>query len=62
MIPAAPEPNVVPKVLAFAPGVRLLTKSEKEWIDDVVRLMRLARRMGRLLLMPEPFCNTSWVS
>ena len=61
LIPAATKPGELPKVLALAPGLRLAAKTEKEYRAEVQKLLHLATRLGRVLLVPEPHCDSPWV-
>lgn len=62
LIPAVSKPGELPKVLAFAPGLRILTQTEVAYRAEIARLIRLAMRLGRVLLVPEPFCNSPWIA
>eukprot|EP00887_Chlorella_sp_A99_P000287 scaffold13.g287.t1 len=62
LIPVLTKAGEVPKVLAFAPGLRVMAQTERAHRDAVARLVRLAMRLGRILLMPEAYCNSPWIS
>ena len=48
-------------MLALAPGLKLLSKTENEYRDMLLGLIRLAMRLGRVLLLPEPYGDEPWV-
>ncbi|EFN51412.1 hypothetical protein CHLNCDRAFT_55126 [Chlorella variabilis] len=61
LFPAATPEAPLPRVLALLPGVRLPSETALEYRDELLQLVRLAGRLGRVLLLPDPVCNATWL-
>ncbi|EFN51487.1 hypothetical protein CHLNCDRAFT_55051 [Chlorella variabilis] len=61
LFPAATPGAPLPRVLALLPGLNLPSETALEYRNQLLLMVRLAARVGRVLLLPEPVCNSPWL-
>ncbi|EFN57003.1 hypothetical protein CHLNCDRAFT_143657 [Chlorella variabilis] len=61
LFPSATAEQPLPRVLALLPRDKLTSTTIIEYRDKLVQLVRLAIRVGRVMLLPDPVCNSTWL-
>eukprot|EP00887_Chlorella_sp_A99_P003475 scaffold7.g3475.t1 len=61
IFPSSTKERPLPRVLALAPGLKVTTETENQYRDMLLSLARLAMRLGRVLAIPDPYCNLDWI-